>query len=126
VNQLSHLATRRALATRIAIVAVAAIDILSVCQCHRKRSATALTREELCVAHTSLIDRSTQSLLNLVVSYYLRKSHFQSVCFVYMFSSSAQQIGKIKDFDTPSGARLRRPPQPPKVLAIWAGFLYFH
>ena len=24
-------------------------------------------------------------------------------------------IGKISDFDTPSGARLRRPPQPPKV-----------
>jgi hypothetical protein len=48
-----------------------------------------------------------------------------------MFSSSAQQIGKIKDFDTPSGARLRRPPQPPKVRVRIAtrhmgGFYFFN
>jgi hypothetical protein len=66
-------------------VAVAAIDILGIGQCQRQRSAAALARKELCVAHTALIDRAAQSIFDLAMSYNVGKTH---CLLVYLFLSS--------------------------------------
>ena len=45
--------------------------------------------------------------------------------FVRSAHEDSELFGKIFDFDTPSGARLRRPPQPPKVRVAFSDNTFF-
>ena len=66
------------LAARVAVAAVAAAEVLHIGHGQRQGPGTGQPREELGMAHTAGIDRLRQVPFQIVLSYDIRKAHFNS------------------------------------------------
>jgi hypothetical protein len=95
VLQRLHLAARRALTTAITPTAIGAVEVLNIGQSQGQRAATYAARKHQSVAHTSLLNRTTQTILQILLTYYLTKFHiFFLVCYVlFERSKSTKKTG---------------------------------
>jgi hypothetical protein len=75
VCQLAYLTARRAYTTRVAILAVGAVEVLGIGYRQRQCSHPRLARKELGVADATSVDILGEFLFESLLPYNVRKSH---------------------------------------------------